>query len=107
MTETKIARNWEEIGELEEEYDALAGATTPEAERTLREKYPVSWPRLLELKMQEMQKLLGEVQAMSVEEKPADMYQIQRKINTLRKLAVEVDDGLLEFSQELLTKEHA
>lgn len=103
----KVAQNWEEIGELEEEYDVLAGATTPEAERALREKYPISWPRLLELKMREMQRLLGEVEALNAGEEPADSYHIQRKVNALRKLAVEVNGGLLEFSQELLTKEYA
>jgi len=105
MTETKVAQNWKEIGELEEKYDVLAGATSPQAERALREKYPISWPRLLELKVREMQRLLGEVQALAIEARRGDAYQLQRKVNALRKIAVEVGDGLLEFSRELMGAE--
>jgi hypothetical protein len=105
MTETKIAQNWKEIGELEEEYDVLVGATSPQAEQALREKYPTSWPRLLELKVREMQRLLGEVQTLVSEATPGDSYQLQRKVNAMRKIAVEVDDGLLEFSRELMRSE--
>lgn len=104
MSEKEIL---DEAYDWEPESGVYFGATTPEAERALREKYPISWPRLLERKMQEMQNLLDEVQAMSVERKPANSYQIQRKVNALRKLAVELDGGLLEFSQELLTQEYA
>ena len=76
MTEkVTIAQTWREIGELEEEYDVLAGATTPEAERALRKKYPISWPRLLELKVREMQRLLEEVQVLTVEAAPGDTYE--------------------------------
>ena len=36
---------------------------------------------------------------------PGDSYQLQRKVNTMRKIAVEMDDGLLEFSRQLMKSE--
>jgi len=98
-------RNLDEAYDWEPENGVYFGATSPQAEQALREKYPISWPRLLELKMREMQRLLAEVQALSTETAPRDSYQLQRKVNVLRKIAVEVDNGLLEFSRELMKSE--
>ncbi|RLC95541.1 MAG: hypothetical protein DRI77_09905 [Chloroflexi bacterium] len=105
MTEMKIAQNWKEVGELEEKYDVLAGATTLQAEQTLRGKYPISWLRLLELKVQEMQQLLGEAKTLSAQAAPDNLYQLQLKVNALRKITIEMDDGLLVFSRELMQPE--
>lgn len=97
--------NLDEAYDLEPESGVYFGATTLQAERALRKKYPISWPRLLELKVREMQRLLAEVQVLSTEAMPGDSYQLQRKVNALRRIAVEVDDGLLEFSRELARSE--
>ena len=99
------AENWEEIGELERKYNVLAGATTPQAEQALREKYPIHWLHLLELKVQEMQQLLGEAKTLSAQVTPDNSYQLQHKVNALRKITIEMDDGLLVFSRELMQPE--
>jgi hypothetical protein len=97
-----------EQGEIDEAFDwepesgVYCGATTLEAERALREKYPISWPHLLEFQVREMQRLLGEVQALTAEATQGDSYQLQRKVNAMRKIVVDVDGGLLEFSHELM-----
>ncbi len=89
----------------EPESGVYFGAATPEAERALREKYPISWSRLLELKVREMQRLLGEVEMLNVEVAHADSYQLQRKVNALRKITLEMDDELLVFSRSLAQPE--
>jgi len=89
----------------EPESGVYFGAATPEAERVLREKYSISWPRLLELKVREMQRLLGEVKTLNVETAPDDSYQLQRKVNALRKITIEMDDELLVFSRSLTQPE--
>ncbi|MEA3341341.1 MAG: hypothetical protein U9R15_15360 [Chloroflexota bacterium] len=105
MTEARTTQKWKEIGELEEKYDVLAGSTSPQAEQALREKYPISWSRLLELKVREMQRLLGEVKVLNVEVAPDNSYQLQRKVNALRKITLEMDDELLVFSRSLAQPE--
>ena len=98
-------KDFDEAYDWEPESGVYFGATTPQAERALRGKYPIAWPQLLELKVREMQRLLNEVQALSAKTAPGDSYQLQRKVNALRKITVEMDDGLLEFSRELMRSE--
>jgi len=95
-------KDFDEAYDWEPASGVYFGATSPQAERVLREKYPISWTHLLEFKVREMQRLLGEMQALAAEAAPGDAYQLQRKVNAMRKIAVEVDDGLLEFSRELM-----
>ena len=99
------SKDFDEAYDLEPESGVYFGAASPQAERTLREKYPISWPHLLELKVREMQRLLGEVKVLNVEAAPDDSYQLQRKVNALRKITIEMDDGLLMFSHELAQSE--
>ena len=56
----------------------------------------------MELKLREMQRLLTDVPDRVAETPPTDAYRLQRRVNALRRIAVEVDDSLLELSQELL-----
>jgi len=95
-------KDFDEAYDQEPESGVYFGATSPQAERALREKYPISWPHLLELQVREMQRLLGEVQTLAAEATQGDSYQLQRKVNAMRKIAVDVDGGLLEFSHELM-----
>ena len=94
--------NWDTVRDLEPESGVYFGATTLQAERELRARYPISWRRLVELKLREMQRLLTDVPDRVAETPPTDAYRLQRRVNALRRIAVEVDDSLLELSQELL-----
>ena len=64
----------DEAYDREPEDGVYFGATSHQAELMLRDKYPVSWPRLLEIKVREMQRLLNEVQSLTSEVETDNSY---------------------------------
>jgi hypothetical protein len=102
MTEgTEIAQTWEEIGELEEKYDVLAGSTSPEAERALFEKYPLPWSAPLTAKADRLRQLVDEVtqaqKALSDDVSLQKSLQLQKKMQAMRWLILALDSDLLNL----------
>jgi hypothetical protein len=99
---------FDELYDLEPESGVYFGASGPEARRILLEKYPLSLSKLLELKVEAIRDLLREVEeaeaSLAEDHSPRHSYQLQRKVQTLRKALLEFDADLLDFSQQLLER---